>query len=178
MLLKRKSKNSVKNLSAALQAVNDPLENQLGYMNSNRPSKPNLPDAPKPSKLLVPTRLRRTVSSPAFWILQLAYCINQYELVLSWTASQTSRTFSLLWIGWGKDFVYTPLMGMTMERVRVKEFWRIKCIRLWMNQSCFSLRFLCQNSLLKLSTFRGYKGIYSRVWDEMWKVSFQQNRVH
>ena len=33
---------------------------QLGYMNSNRPSKPNLPDVPKPSKLLAPTRLRRT----------------------------------------------------------------------------------------------------------------------
>ena len=33
---------------------------QLGYMNSNRPSKPNLPDVPKPSKLLAPMRLRRT----------------------------------------------------------------------------------------------------------------------
>ena len=27
----------------------------------------------------------------------------------------------------------------------------------------FSLRFLSQNSLWKLSTFRGYKGIYSKV---------------
>ena len=32
-----------------------------------------------------------------------------------------------------------------------------------MSQSCFSLGFLSQNSLWKLSTFRGYKGIYSRV---------------
>ena len=32
MLLKRKLKNSAKNLSAALQAVIDPLDNQLGYM--------------------------------------------------------------------------------------------------------------------------------------------------
>ena len=32
MLLKRKSKNSAKNLSAALQAVIDPLDNQLEYM--------------------------------------------------------------------------------------------------------------------------------------------------
>ena len=31
MLLKRKPKNSVKNLSAALQAEIDPLDNQLGY---------------------------------------------------------------------------------------------------------------------------------------------------
>ena len=30
----------------------------------------------------------------------------------------------------------------------------------------FSLRFLSQNSLWKLSTFRGYKGIYSRVYKE------------
>ena len=31
MLLKRKLKNSVKNLSADLQAEIDPLDNQLGY---------------------------------------------------------------------------------------------------------------------------------------------------
>ena len=31
MLSKKKPKNSVKNLSAALQAEIDPLENQLGY---------------------------------------------------------------------------------------------------------------------------------------------------
>ena len=67
---KRKSKNSVKNLSAILQAVNDTLENQLGYMNSNRPSKPNLLDAPKLSKLLTPTKLSLTVSSLTFQILQ------------------------------------------------------------------------------------------------------------
>ena len=66
-----------------LQVLNDPLENQLGYMNSNRPSKPNVPNATKPSKFLTPTRLRRTVSSLTFWISQLAHCINQYELVLS-----------------------------------------------------------------------------------------------
>ena len=32
VLLKRKPQNSAKNLSAALQAVIDPLDNQLGYM--------------------------------------------------------------------------------------------------------------------------------------------------
>ena len=35
-----------------------------------------------------------------------------------------------------------------------------------MSQSCFSLGFLSQNSLWKLSTFCGYKGIYSRVCEE------------
>ena len=32
-----------------------------------------------------------------------------------------------------------------------------------MSQSCFSLGFLSQNSLWKLSTFREYKSIYTRV---------------
>ena len=53
MLSKRKSKNSAKNLSATLQVVIDPLDNQLGYTNSKKPSKPNLPNAPEPSKLLL-----------------------------------------------------------------------------------------------------------------------------
>ena len=35
-----------------------------------------------------------------------------------------------------------------------------------MNQSCFSLGFLSQNYLWKLSTFRGYKDIYSRMYEE------------
>ena len=33
-------------------------------------------------------------------------------------------------------------------------------------------------ALSLLFTFFGYKGIYSKVWDGMWKVSLQQNRVH
>ena len=41
-----------------------------------------------------------------------------------------------------------------------------------MNQSCCSLGFLSQNSLWKLSTFRGYKGIYSRVCEECEKSFF------
>ena len=49
---------------------NDPLENQLRYMNSNRLSKPNLSDAPKPSKLLAPIELSLTLSSLAYWIPQ------------------------------------------------------------------------------------------------------------
>ena len=35
-----------------------------------------------------------------------------------------------------------------------------------MSQSCFSLRFFSQNSLWKLSTFCGYQGIYSRMYEE------------
>ena len=43
-----------------------------------------------------------------------------------------------------------------------------------MNQSCFSLGFLSQNSLWKLSQNHGYKGIYIVGWEGMWKVSYSQ----
>ena len=46
--------------------------------------------------------------------------------------------------------------------------------RLWMSQSCFSLGFLSQNSLWKLSQNCGCKGIYIVGWEGMWKVSFFQ----
>ena len=45
-----------------------------------------------------------------------------------------------------------------------------------MSQSCFSLGFLSQNFLWKLSTFRGYKGIYSREYEECEKLIFIQTR--
>ena len=40
----------------------------------------------------------------------------------------------------------------------------------------FSLGFLSQNSLWKLSLNRGYKGIYIVGWEGMWKVIFYQTR--
>ena len=36
----------------------------------------------------------------------------------------------------------------------------------------FSLEFLSQNSLWKLSTFNGYKSIYSRVYKEYKRLGF------
>ena len=45
-----------------------------------------------------------------------------------------------------------------------------------MSQSFFSLWFISQNSLWKLSTFCGYKGIYSRVCEECEKLFFLQNK--
>ena len=38
----------------------------------------------------------------------------------------------------------------------------------------FSLGFLSQNSLWKFSTFHGYKGIYSGVYEECKKSCFNQ----
>ena len=49
-----------------------------------------------------------------------------------------------------------------MEKVRVEEFGESN----EMSQSCFSLGFLSQNCLWKLSNFRGYEGIYSRVYEK------------
>ena len=45
-----------------------------------------------------------------------------------------------------------------------------------MSQSYFSLGFLSQNSLWKLSKFRGYKDIYSRVREECEKTFFCKTR--
>ena len=44
--------------------------------------------------------------------------------------------------------------------------------RLWMSQSCFSLGFLSQYSLWKLSTFFGYKGFLYSGENGMWRVRF------
>ena len=49
--------------------------------------------------------------------------------------------------------------------------------RLWTNQSCFSLGFLSQNSLWKLFTFRGYKGLYIVGWERNVKRQFFPNKV-
>ena len=72
-----------------------------------------------------------------------------------------------------KGFGNVFLKDLTMERKRVEEF-EESLWKLWMNQSCFSLGFLSQNSLWKLFTFRGYKGLYIVGWEGMWKVSFSQ----
>ena len=73
-----------------------------------------------------------------------------------------------------KGFGNEPLKNFTMERKRVEEFEESLRYRLWMSQSCFSLGFLSQNSLWKLSLNRKYKGIYIVGWKVMWKVSFSQ----
>ena len=56
---------------------------KLGYMNSRRPSKPNLPNVPKPSMLLAPTRLCRTFVFSSLLNSAIAHSINQYQLAPS-----------------------------------------------------------------------------------------------
>ena len=52
-------------------------------MTSNRPSKPNLPNVPKPFKLLLQRGYTEPISSLTYRILLLHNSINQYELVPS-----------------------------------------------------------------------------------------------
>ena len=48
--------------------------------------------------------------------------------------------------------------------VKSRGIWRVSMWRLWMSQSCFSLGFLSQYSLWKLSIFHGYEGYL--YWSE------------
>ena len=90
------------------------------------------------------------------------------------TASQTSNGI-LIDMGMVRKYFGNVLFkDLTMERKRVEEFEESLCEDYgWIN-FVFSLVFLSQNSLWKLSKYRGYKGIYIIRWEGMWKVSFSQ----
>ena len=96
-------------------------------MNNRRPSKPNLPNVPKPSKLLLQRGYAEPISSLAYRIPLLDYSICQYEIGLFLTASQTPNG---LFTDMGmvrKDFGNVPLKDLTMERKRVEEFEESLC---------------------------------------------------
>ena len=60
-------------------------------MNSKRPSKPNLPDVPKPSKLLLQRGFVESISSLASRIPLLDHSIYQYEIGPFLIASQSTK---------------------------------------------------------------------------------------
>ena len=60
MLSKRKTKNLAEKPHSGSTSQNDPLVNQLEYMNTQRPSKPKLPKILEPSKLLLPMDLTKS----------------------------------------------------------------------------------------------------------------------
>ena len=96
-------------------------------MNSKRPSKSNLPSVPKPSKLLLQRSNAEPISSLAYRILLLDHSINQYEIGPFLTAFQTPNGL-LTDMGMVKKcFGNVPLMDVTMERKRVKEFEEFLC---------------------------------------------------
>ena len=63
-------------------------------MNSKRPSKPNLPNISKPSKLLLQRGSAKPISSLTYRIPLLDYSIYQYEIGPFLIASQSIKQFS------------------------------------------------------------------------------------
>ena len=63
-------------------------------MNSRKPSKPNLANVPKPSKLLLQRGYAEPISSLAYRIPLLDYNIYQYEIGSFLTASQSTKQSS------------------------------------------------------------------------------------
>ena len=91
-------------------------------MNSRRPSKPNLPNVPKPSKLLFQRGYAKPVSSLACRIPLLDHSIYQYEIGPFLTTSQSTNMGMVR-----KGFDNVPLKDLTMERKRVEEFEESLC---------------------------------------------------
>ena len=96
-------------------------------MNSRRPSKPNLPNVPKPSKLLLQQGYAESISSLAYRILLLDHSINQYEIGPFLTASQTPNGLLTDMGMVRKGFGNVPLKDVTMEMKRVEEFEESLC---------------------------------------------------
>ena len=100
---------------------------KLGYMNSKRPSKLNLPNVPKPSKLLLQRGYAKPISSLDYRIPLLDHSINQYEIGPFLTASQTPNGLLTDMGMVRKGFGNVPLKDVTMERKRVEEFEESLC---------------------------------------------------
>ena len=96
-------------------------------MNSRRPSKPNLPNVPKPSKLLLQWGYAEPIYSLAYQIPLLDHSINQYEISPFLTAFQTPNGLLTDMDMVRKGFVNVPLKDLTMERKRVEEFEESLC---------------------------------------------------
>ena len=140
-------------------------------MNSRKPSKPNLHSALKLSKLLAPIGLCRTLSSLAYRIPQSLIASTKMNWSLSNCFLSTKIPSHIY--GYGEIRIWLMYLSrMYQWKGKSRGIWRIKWWRLWMSQSYFSLGFLSQNSLWKFSTFRGYKGIYSRGSEECEQSGF------
>ena len=96
-------------------------------MNSRRPSKPNLPNVPKSSKLLLQQGSTKPISSLVYQIPLLDHSIYQYEISPFLTASQTPNGLLTDMGMMRKGFGNVPLKDLTMERKRVEEFEESLC---------------------------------------------------
>ena len=91
-------------------------------MNSRKLSKPNLPNVPKPSKFLAPTRLHWTFIFFSLLDSAITHSINQCELVPSYLLPKAQKIFLTDMGMVRKVLANEPLKDVTMERVRVEEF--------------------------------------------------------
>ena len=96
-------------------------------MNSRRPSKPNLPNVPKPSKFLLQRGYAEPISSLTCRIPLLDHSINQYEIGPFLSASQTPNGLLTDMGIVRKGFGNVSLKDLTMERKRVEEFEESLC---------------------------------------------------
>ena len=96
-------------------------------MNSRRPSKPNLPNVPKPSKLLLQQGYAEFISSLTYRISLLDHSIYQYEIGPFLTASQTPNGLLTNMGKVRKGFGNVPFKDLTMEKKRVEEFEESLC---------------------------------------------------
>ena len=96
-------------------------------MNSRRPSKPNLPNVLKPSKLLLEQGYVEPISSLTCQILLLDYSIYEYEIGLFLTASQIPNDFLTNMSMVRKGFGNVPLKDMIIKRKRVEKFKESLC---------------------------------------------------
>ena len=96
-------------------------------MNSKRLSKPNLPNVPKPSNLLLQRGYAEPISSLAYRILLFDHSINQFEISPLLTASQTPNGLLTDMSIVRKGFGNVPLKDLTIERKRVEEFEESLC---------------------------------------------------
>ena len=95
---------------------------KLGYMNSRRPFKLNLLSAPKPSKFLAPTGLRRILSSLVYRIPQLPIASTKMNQSLLNYFPSTKILSHRYGYGETRIWLNVPLKDVSMERVRVEEF--------------------------------------------------------
>ena len=96
-------------------------------MSSRRPPKPNLPNVPKPSKLLLQRGHAEPISSLACRIPLLDHSIYQYEIGPFLTTSQTPNGLVTDMSMVRKGFGNVLLKDLTMERKRVEKFEESLC---------------------------------------------------
>ena len=144
-------------------------------MNCNKPFKPNLPNASKPSKLLAPIGLCLTLSSLAFRIPQFTlYCIRHlWHLPILPKNQKQSQHFKWVWVVFGYK---SSLNGYNNGRGKEKRLQRF----LSKNEQLSLIRWVCYRNFSQgfplnklLTIFVDNEGIYSMSDGNMKSHNFQ-----